>query len=156
MINGNQDCVGFAVWTWNVHVSFLPAFSSACSAGCVCCRPRDHFANKQSHSSMQWRFGFFLIFPCWIATLISFLLLPLWNQSVHLWAVPMHIALKQNRRNRETHSRDSWLNLCFSIRLRTEPKKRQCKVLFDYQPVNDDELELKVGDIIDITEEVNL
>lgn len=35
-----------------------------------------------------------------------------------------------------------------------EPKKRQCKVLFDYQPQNEDELELKVGDIIDINEEV--
>ncbi|KAM7395027.1 hypothetical protein PAMA_006666 [Pampus argenteus] len=35
-----------------------------------------------------------------------------------------------------------------------KPKKRQCKVLFDYQPQNEDELELKVGDIIDITEEV--
>ncbi|XP_059355273.1 CD2-associated protein-like [Carassius carassius] len=33
-------------------------------------------------------------------------------------------------------------------------KKRQCKVLFDYVPLNEDELELKVGDIIDITEEV--
>lgn len=36
----------------------------------------------------------------------------------------------------------------------TEPKRRQCKALFDYQPQNEDELELKVGDIIDITEEV--
>ncbi|XP_038162041.1 CD2-associated protein isoform X2 [Cyprinodon tularosa] len=35
-----------------------------------------------------------------------------------------------------------------------KPKKRQCKVLFDYQPLNDDELELKVGDIVDILEEV--
>ncbi|KAM4713199.1 CD2-associated protein isoform 2-T2 [Anableps anableps] len=35
-----------------------------------------------------------------------------------------------------------------------KPKKRQCKVLFDYQPVNEDELELKVGDIVDIIEEV--
>ncbi|KAI3364060.1 hypothetical protein L3Q82_010879 [Scortum barcoo] len=35
-----------------------------------------------------------------------------------------------------------------------KPKKRQCKVLFEYQPLNEDELELKVGDIIDITEEV--
>ncbi|KAM7367590.1 hypothetical protein PAMP_013876 [Pampus punctatissimus] len=35
-----------------------------------------------------------------------------------------------------------------------KPKKRQCKVLFDYQPQNEDELELKVGDIIDIIEEV--
>ncbi|XP_072263539.1 CD2-associated protein isoform X2 [Pyxicephalus adspersus] len=33
-------------------------------------------------------------------------------------------------------------------------KKRQCKVLFDYIPQNEDELELKVGDILDITEEV--
>ncbi|XP_049612072.1 CD2-associated protein [Syngnathus scovelli] len=33
-------------------------------------------------------------------------------------------------------------------------KKRQCKVLFDYQPQNEDELELKIGDILDITEEV--
>uniref|UniRef100_A0A8C1DUJ6 Osteoclast-stimulating factor 1 n=1 Tax=Cyprinus carpio carpio TaxID=630221 RepID=A0A8C1DUJ6_CYPCA len=33
-------------------------------------------------------------------------------------------------------------------------KKRQCKVLFEYVPQNEDELELKVGDIIDITEEV--
>ncbi|XP_060907317.1 CD2-associated protein [Labrus mixtus] len=35
-----------------------------------------------------------------------------------------------------------------------KPKKRQCKVLFDYQPQNEDELELKAGDIVDITEEV--
>uniref|UniRef100_A0A7N6BMD9 SH3 domain-containing protein n=1 Tax=Anabas testudineus TaxID=64144 RepID=A0A7N6BMD9_ANATE len=35
-----------------------------------------------------------------------------------------------------------------------KPKKRLCKVLFDYQPQNEDELELKVGDILDITEEV--
>ncbi|XP_071334653.1 CD2-associated protein isoform X2 [Trachinotus anak] len=35
-----------------------------------------------------------------------------------------------------------------------KPKKRQCKVLFEYQPQNEDELELKIGDIIDITEEV--
>ncbi|XP_072218770.1 CD2-associated protein isoform X1 [Leuresthes tenuis] len=35
-----------------------------------------------------------------------------------------------------------------------KPKKRQCKVLFVYQPQNEDELELKVGDIIDIIEEV--
>ncbi|XP_029281165.1 CD2-associated protein [Cottoperca gobio] len=35
-----------------------------------------------------------------------------------------------------------------------KPKKRQCKSLFDYQPQNEDELELKVGDVIDITEEV--
>ncbi|XP_013887902.1 CD2-associated protein [Austrofundulus limnaeus] len=33
-------------------------------------------------------------------------------------------------------------------------KKRQCKVVFEYQPLNKDELELKLGDIIDITEEV--
>lgn len=36
----------------------------------------------------------------------------------------------------------------------TEPKKRQCKVLFEYNPVNEDELELKVGNIVDILEEV--
>lgn len=36
----------------------------------------------------------------------------------------------------------------------TEPKKRQCKALFEYNPVNEDELELKVGDIVDILEEV--
>uniref|UniRef100_A0A8C5DIT3 Osteoclast-stimulating factor 1 n=1 Tax=Gouania willdenowi TaxID=441366 RepID=A0A8C5DIT3_GOUWI len=35
-----------------------------------------------------------------------------------------------------------------------KPKRRQCKVLFDYQPANEDELELKVGDTIDIIEEV--
>ncbi|XP_040919902.1 CD2-associated protein isoform X2 [Toxotes jaculatrix] len=35
-----------------------------------------------------------------------------------------------------------------------KPKKRQCKVLFEYQPQNEDELGMKVGDIIDITEEV--
>ncbi|XP_059557472.1 CD2-associated protein isoform X2 [Myotis daubentonii] len=33
-------------------------------------------------------------------------------------------------------------------------RKRQCKVLFEYIPQNDDELELKVGDIIDINDEV--
>ncbi|TKS75664.1 CD2-associated protein [Collichthys lucidus] len=35
-----------------------------------------------------------------------------------------------------------------------KPKRRRCKVLFDYQPLNEDELELKVGDLIDINEEV--
>lgn len=38
--------------------------------------------------------------------------------------------------------------------LPSETKKRQCKVLFEYIPQNEDELELKVGDIIDINEEV--
>ncbi|XP_066493907.1 CD2-associated protein isoform X2 [Tiliqua scincoides] len=33
-------------------------------------------------------------------------------------------------------------------------KKRQCKVLFEYTPQNEDELELKLGDVIDINEEV--
>ncbi|KFQ81699.1 CD2-associated protein, partial [Phoenicopterus ruber ruber] len=33
-------------------------------------------------------------------------------------------------------------------------KKRQCKVLFEYIPQNEDELELKLGDVIDIHEEV--
>ncbi|XP_068136304.1 CD2-associated protein isoform X2 [Hyperolius riggenbachi] len=33
-------------------------------------------------------------------------------------------------------------------------KKRQCKVLFEYIPQNEDELELRVGEILDITEEV--
>ncbi|XP_029902972.1 CD2-associated protein [Myripristis murdjan] len=37
---------------------------------------------------------------------------------------------------------------------RKKLKKRQCKVLFDYQPQNEDELELKVGEILEITEEV--
>ena len=35
-----------------------------------------------------------------------------------------------------------------------EPKQRQCRVLFEYVPQNEDELELKVGDIVDVTEEV--
>ncbi|KAM9798340.1 CD2-associated protein [Neosynchiropus ocellatus] len=35
-----------------------------------------------------------------------------------------------------------------------KPKKRQCKVLFNYAPQNEDELELKVGEIVDITHEV--
>lgn len=38
----------------------------------------------------------------------------------------------------------------------TEPKRRQCKVLFEYQPQNEDELELKVGDVVDINEEVSI
>ncbi|XP_054425446.1 CD2-associated protein isoform X2 [Pteronotus mesoamericanus] len=38
--------------------------------------------------------------------------------------------------------------------IKKKTKKRQCKVLFEYIPQNDDELELKVGDIIDINEEV--
>ncbi|XP_056150281.1 CD2-associated protein isoform X2 [Lampris incognitus] len=37
---------------------------------------------------------------------------------------------------------------------RKKPKKRQCKVLFEYAPQNEDELELKIGDIVDINEEV--
>lgn len=38
--------------------------------------------------------------------------------------------------------------------LKKKSKKRQCKVLFEYLPQNEDELELKVGDVIDISEEV--
>uniref|UniRef100_A0A8C4L479 CD2-associated protein n=1 Tax=Equus asinus asinus TaxID=83772 RepID=A0A8C4L479_EQUAS len=38
--------------------------------------------------------------------------------------------------------------------IKRKTKKRQCKVLFEYIPQNEDELELKVGDIIDINEEV--
>ncbi|XP_063771315.1 CD2-associated protein isoform X2 [Pseudophryne corroboree] len=33
-------------------------------------------------------------------------------------------------------------------------KKRQCKVVFEYIPQNEDELELKIGDILEITNEV--
>ncbi|XP_057678481.1 CD2-associated protein isoform X1 [Corythoichthys intestinalis] len=33
-------------------------------------------------------------------------------------------------------------------------KKRQVKVFFEYQPQNEDELELKVGDIVDVVDEV--
>lgn len=44
--------------------------------------------------------------------------------------------------------------LLFFFFFSSEPKKRQCKVLFEYQPQNEDELELKVGDIVEITEEV--
>ncbi|XP_072296579.1 CD2-associated protein [Eucyclogobius newberryi] len=35
-----------------------------------------------------------------------------------------------------------------------KPKRRLCKALFDYHPQNEDELELKVGDLIEVTEEV--
>ncbi|XP_028253449.1 CD2-associated protein [Parambassis ranga] len=35
-----------------------------------------------------------------------------------------------------------------------KPKRRQCKVLFEYQPQNEDELELKVGEVLEIIEEV--
>ncbi|PNJ09087.1 CD2AP isoform 2 [Pongo abelii] len=38
--------------------------------------------------------------------------------------------------------------------IKKKTKKRQCKVLFEYIPQNEDELVLKVGDIIDINEEV--
>ncbi|XP_060641239.2 CD2-associated protein [Anolis sagrei] len=38
--------------------------------------------------------------------------------------------------------------------LKRRSKKRQCKVMFEYIPQNEDELELKLGDIIDIHEEV--
>ncbi|KAL8173181.1 UNVERIFIED_CONTAM: hypothetical protein K2H54_041736 [Gekko kuhli] len=37
---------------------------------------------------------------------------------------------------------------------RRRSKKRQCKVMFEYTPQNEDELELKLGDVIDINEEV--
>ncbi|KAJ8009151.1 hypothetical protein DPEC_G00085920 [Dallia pectoralis] len=37
---------------------------------------------------------------------------------------------------------------------KSEPTKRQCRALFEYVPQNEDELELKIGDIIDINEEV--
>ncbi|GAB1301073.1 CD2-associated protein [Apodemus speciosus] len=38
--------------------------------------------------------------------------------------------------------------------IKKKTKKRQCKVLFEYSPQNEDELELAVGDIIDVIEEV--
>ncbi|KAJ8780041.1 hypothetical protein J1605_012077 [Eschrichtius robustus] len=38
--------------------------------------------------------------------------------------------------------------------IKKKTKRRQCKVLFEYIPQNEDELELKVGDTIDISEEV--
>ncbi|XP_076771350.1 CD2-associated protein isoform X2 [Arvicanthis niloticus] len=38
--------------------------------------------------------------------------------------------------------------------IKKKTKKRQCKVLFDYSPQNEDELELTVGDVIDFIEEV--
>ncbi|XP_071598209.1 CD2-associated protein isoform X2 [Heliangelus exortis] len=41
-----------------------------------------------------------------------------------------------------------------SLKKRSGSKKRQCKVLFEYAPQNEDELELKLGDVIDINEEV--
>lgn len=44
--------------------------------------------------------------------------------------------------------------LGFQARSSKKKKKRQCKVVFEYLPQNEDELELKVGDIIEITEEV--
>ncbi|MBN3314375.1 CD2AP protein, partial [Atractosteus spatula] len=37
---------------------------------------------------------------------------------------------------------------------RRKSKKRQCRALFEYFPQNEDELELKMGDVIDINEEV--
>lgn len=45
--------------------------------------------------------------------------------------------------------------LTFGVSLEPGSKKRQCKVLFDYIPQNEDELELKVGDVIDIIDEVS-
>lgn len=44
--------------------------------------------------------------------------------------------------------------LTFGVSLESGSKKRQCKVLFEYIPQNEDELELKVGDVIDIIDEV--
>ncbi|NXH21722.1 CD2AP protein, partial [Bucco capensis] len=41
-----------------------------------------------------------------------------------------------------------------SKNFKKKAKKRQCKVLFEYIPQNVDELELKLGDVIDINEEV--
>lgn len=38
--------------------------------------------------------------------------------------------------------------------IKKKTKKRQCKVLFDYSPQNEDELEMIVGDVIDVIEEV--
>ncbi|CAL8395439.1 unnamed protein product, partial [Arctogadus glacialis] len=37
-----------------------------------------------------------------------------------------------------------------------KPRPRQCRVLYDYAPLNQDELELAVGELVDINEEVGL
>lgn len=46
-------------------------------------------------------------------------------------------------------------DLTSAISLESGSKKRQCKVLFEYIPQNEDELELKLGDVIDIVDEVS-
>lgn len=45
--------------------------------------------------------------------------------------------------------------MCFITSFPPESKKRQCKVLFEYIPQNEDELELRLGDVIDVNEEVS-
>lgn len=44
----------------------------------------------------------------------------------------------------------------FSFSRAGERRRRRCQVAFSYLPQNDDELELKVGDIIEVVGEVRV
>lgn len=124
--------------------NFYPS-GSACSVGCVTCQPWDHLISRSSlPTSWLFHLPFFFFF---------FKLLCL-CPTVKLWSytsrsTQLSVALI----NGTWSARHLLLSLNFLLPS-TEPKKRQCKVLFEYNPVNEDELELKIGDIVDILQEV--
>lgn len=125
----------FAPWLWSGLLAPLAAWGSAYSAGCVCHLPRIQTIPKL----LLGRVG---VLACHFP-------LP---GFTHLCFLPQLFQFSLCIPDRGVSLGD--LTGCFSDPPHAEPKRRQCKVLFEYQPVNEDELELKVGDIIDINEEV--
>lgn len=155
----------FPVWV-NTVSSLVEEFSvgsRACSSGRVHCLPRAHLSEESQSSSLG-------VSPptSWLYNSLDFSPVPKTNKRAHTQTSSLSLDRRRNHRlaYTQTHICDSTLQVswpsCVFTRVSffffslTEPKRRQCKVLFDYAPQNEDELELKVGDIVDITEEVML
>lgn len=127
--------------------NFYPS-CSACSVGCVTCQRGGHLINRRS-LPISWicHFAFFSPSFSFSKLLCPYPTVKPWSDTSR--STQLSVALRSGTRR----ARHLLLSLSFLLPS-TEPKKRQCKVLFEYNPVNEDELELKIGDIVDILEEV--
>lgn len=136
---------------------------SACFKGRAWRLPSDHLAENSQSSLLGGQGFFYTLFALKPVTVLTPPPLPFHRRQrhAHTHSIALPIWQKQKQWLALVHMHSwgrhtaGWLTeLMFSVPPFTEPKKRQCRALFDYQPVNEDELELKVGDIIEIIEEV--